>query len=66
MYVKVSNAYAEEGDTGDLAFREHADDNRASFRRTVGSRWQHASCHPFPFRISDAQYCEMVGRKVWP
>ena len=34
---KVSNAYAEEADTGDLAFREHADDNRASFRRTVGS-----------------------------
>jgi len=32
-HTYVSNAYAEEGDTGDLAFREHADDNRASFRR---------------------------------
>ncbi|CAE7543602.1 est [Symbiodinium natans] len=32
-HTYVSNAYAEEGHTGDIAFREHADDNRASFRR---------------------------------
>ena len=32
VVLQVSNAFAAEANTGDLAFREHADENRAGFK----------------------------------
>lgn len=68
-HTYVSNAFAAEANTGDLAFRAHADENRAGFKGMgltyTGSADLLKDCLFSPYWLSRAESNLLMGLQAW-